>query len=90
MTIKEYFEYQSQSLVHEPQNIRDDDGMIKFGVNIDIETWKNTMEELQTKLPEDVLWNTEYDVMKYLKQQIKGVNLPQLYMKVINTTNSKI
>lgn len=83
MQIQEYFNYQLRSQALEPQNIKDHDGMIKFAVNIDIEDWPKEMKEIQEKVPKEFLYNSEDDVMIYLKQKIKGVNLPQLYMKVI-------
>jgi len=65
-----------------PQNIRDHNGMIKFAVNIDIEEWEDHMKHLDEKIPPFWLYNSEQDAMKYINQKIKGVNLPQIYLKV--------
>lgn len=82
MSIQDYYNYQVESEAQEPQNVTDEHGMIKFAVNIDIEEWKKEMHELQSKLPKEFLFNSEFDAMQYSTQKIKGINLPQLYMKV--------
>ena len=82
MPIQEYYDYQMRSSAFEPQNITDEDGMIQFGVNVDIESWHNEMKELKAKIPKQFLFDSEADVMSYLKQKIKGISLPQLYLKV--------
>ncbi len=77
MKIADYFKYQIASL--EKPN---ESAFVRFGVNIDIENWEEEMKEIATKFPKEYLFKTEHDIMKYHKQDIKGVNLPQLYMKV--------
>jgi hypothetical protein len=86
MEIKKYYDYQKKCLNRKSQqNIIDDFGIIRFGVNIDIENWTEEMQELKTKMPKEFLFNSEADAMKYLDQTILGINTPQMYMKVEGT-----
>lgn len=83
MTIQKYHEYQLEAMKNIPKYIRDEDRRIKFAVNIDIEDWKQEVEDLTSKLPQQLLYDTSYDALRFLPTKIKGVNLPQVYMKVI-------
>jgi hypothetical protein len=82
MKISDYVRYQKISATKTPQHVRDDKGRIKFAVNIDIDQWKNEMDEIEKKLPPQLVYNSKYDAMRYHPQKIRGVNIPQLYMKV--------
>lgn len=59
-----------------------DRNTVKFAVNIDIGNWEKEIDELRKVLPANVLWNSNEDALKYLRQNILGMTLPQLYLKV--------
>mmetsp|Transcript_29704 Transcript_29704/g.27170 ORF Transcript_29704/g.27170 Transcript_29704/m.27170 type:complete len:123 (-) Transcript_29704:132-500(-) len=82
MTINDYYTYQRQSRTSDQKYPIDNKGFIKFAVNIDIEHWDEEMEELRRKVPDLLRFDSDKDAMQYLKQKIKGVNLPQVYLKV--------
>jgi len=82
MSIEEYYYYQRECMINLPQNARDKDGLIKFAVNIDINDWEDHVNHLEEKIPTEWLYNSEKDSMQYLNQKIKGINQPQLYLKV--------
>ena len=56
---------------------------MKFAVNIDIEGW-DVLEELSKVIPKQFLYCSQFDMLRYLKKSIKGVNVPQIYLKVIS------
>ena len=49
MRLADYLKYQKQ------MQVKDENGFIKFGVNIDIGNWKPQINELVAKIPEEVL-----------------------------------
>jgi hypothetical protein len=55
---------------------------IHFAVNIDFGNWKSEVDTLRKCLPAEILWCSEFDCLKYLRQHIMGMTLPQLYLKV--------
>ena len=57
-------------------------GWVFFAVNIDIFKWEQELELLYNKLPERLLPCTKYDILSYCRNQIQGVNSPQIYIKV--------
>jgi hypothetical protein len=59
-----------------------DDKLIRFAVNVDIGNWSSEIDELRKILPSQVLWCSKDDSLKYLRQHILGMTLPQLYLKI--------
>lgn len=74
MSLAEYI-----GLMH---SMKPDRGLIKFAVNIDIGQWHDEIDELRKKLPSVVLWGSKDDTLRYSRQHICGMTLPQLYLKV--------
>ena len=74
-TIEKYINYQQEQ--HENNR------KVKFAVNIDIEGW-DVLKELSRVIPKQFLYCSEFDMLTYLKKPIKGVNVPQIYLKVIS------
>jgi len=72
----DYLNYQKQ------EDVKDGDGNIKFGVNLDIGTWGPQIDELVSKIPEDFLFCSERDILQYVRQHILGMTQPQMYIKV--------
>ena len=64
------------------QGIIKDDKFIRFAVNIDIGNWREEIDEIRQKLPGQVLWCSKDDSLKYLRQHVLGMTLPQLYLKI--------
>ena len=58
------------------------DGFIKFAVNVDIGDWQKEVDEIRSCLPSIILWCSEDDSLKHLRQHILGMTLPQLYLKI--------
>ena len=80
--ISDYYKYQRESATKEPKHAKDDQGFIRYATNIDIENWKVEMGELQSKIPPPLLFNSNMDCFRHLKQKIKGVSVPKLTLKV--------
>ena len=59
-----------------------DDKFIRFAVNVDIGNWNEEIDEIRKKLPSQVLWCSKDDSLKYLRQHVLGMTLPQLYLKI--------
>lgn len=57
------------------------DSYVEFAVNIDIDSWQPQVDELRKKLPRRLLWGTDDDALEDVRQHIKGMTLPQVYMK---------
>jgi len=62
--------------------VKDENGNIKFAVNIDIGDWKPHMDELVSKFPEEILFGSTKDSLQYVRSHIYGMTLPQIYIKV--------
>lgn len=54
----------------------------EFCVNVSIETWNDVMKDLENKIPKQILFKSEYDSMSFLRQEIEGITIPQIYLKV--------
>lgn len=59
-----------------------DEKYIRFAVNIDFGDWQEEVDELRKKLPSKILWCSDEDALKHLRQHIMGMTLPQLYVKI--------
>ena len=79
VTITQYINYQSTMRLKE-YNI-DDSENILFAVNVDIGAWNEMVNELVEKLPAELRPCSNWDILSYLRHHIKGVSLPQLYLK---------
>jgi hypothetical protein len=55
---------------------------VHFGANIDIHSWEPQMNELKKCIPEWLMCQSRYDVLRLCRQQVQGMSTPQLYMKV--------
>lgn len=75
MKLNEYTDLMQKSY-QETTNI------IKFGVNIDFGGWTKEVDELRKCIPSKILWCSPDDVLRYLRQNILGMTLPQLYLKL--------
>ena len=83
MKIKDYIKYQ-RCFIYEGIEYDDiEKDYIKFAVNIDVDHWEDVLAELSKTIPEKLLYCSQFDMLKYLGQQIKGVTIPQIYLKVI-------
>ena len=56
--------------------------LVLFGSNVDIGTWHEHLAELRKKLPPWLLWQGRHDLLSFLRQDVEGMNTPQMYMKV--------
>jgi hypothetical protein len=74
MTISEYVDYMENFNYSKDSNVL-------FAVNIDIEEWIQELSEIR-KLPEWILWQSKRDGLSYLIQSVKGMTIPQIYIKV--------
>ena len=74
MPLKKYLKIMERSPEHESK--------IRFAVNIDFGTWHDEIDSLRKSLPAQILWCSEEDSLKYLRQHILGMSLPQLYLKI--------
>lgn len=57
------------------------ESLVDFAVNIDFENWRPQIDELRKKLPKRLLWGSDDDALEDVRQHIKGMTLPQIYMK---------
>ena len=58
------------------------DNLIRFAVNIDFGHWKHEIDEMRKFLPGQILWCSDEDALKHLRQHILGMSQPQLYLKI--------
>lgn len=72
----EFTRYQKEA------HVKDENGNIKFAVNIDIGDWKPQIDELVAKFPEEMLFCSLKDSLQYVRNHILGMTLPQMYIKV--------
>ena len=80
--LKDYITYQ-YLVAHNPDpNLRTPEGNVKYAVNIDIDGWSEVLEELN-KLPPEFMCLSNKDALSHLKRKVLGINLPQIYLKVI-------
>lgn len=75
-TLADYMAYQKKN------QVRDEEGNIKFAVNIDIGHWEPQIEELVAKIPEEFLFCSVKDALQWVRSHIMGMTQPQMYMKV--------
>jgi hypothetical protein len=76
-SLKEYV----QKVFEESREQRQQENVVEFAVNIDIDSWKPQVDELRKKLPRRLLWCTDDDALTDVRQHIKGMTLPQIYIK---------
>lgn len=74
--LAEFVKYQKET------DHKDENGNIKFAVNIDIGEWKPQIDELVAKFPEEMLFCSLKDSLQYVRSHILGMTLPQMYIKV--------
>lgn len=55
---------------------------IKFAVNIDFGNWNEEVDELRKFLPAQILWCSSEDCLRHLRQNVLGMSLPQMYLKI--------
>ena len=84
MKIKDYCEYQRESMNSIPQNIRDKNNMIKYAKDIDISAWRAHIDHLENRIPPHWLFKSNYDALGFLKSDIKGITHPKIHLKVTN------
>jgi hypothetical protein len=81
MTIREYMEYrrgQKDIKICSKELPK----RVKFAVNVDINSWTDIMEDLQKKIPSALLFKSNDDILSFLRQEIEGITIPQIYLKV--------
>lgn len=71
----------ARKVLDEIQGKADPNSAVEFAVNIDIDSWRPQVDELRQKLPKRLLWCSEDDALGDVRQHIKGMTLPQLYIK---------
>jgi len=76
ISLSEYLKYRDK------EGIKDENGHIKFGVNVDIGDWEPQIDELVAKLPDELLFCSVKDSLQYVRKHILGMTKPQLYIKV--------
>lgn len=81
MTVKEYLEYR-ETLRDIKITSRDLPKRVKFAVNVDINSWNDIMEDLEAKIPTPLLFKSNDDILSLLRQEIEGITIPQIYLKV--------
>ena len=81
MTVKEYLEYREtlkDFKITSPWLPK----RVKFAVNVDINSWTDIMEDLEAKIPSPLLFKSNDDILSFLRQEIEGITIPQIYLKV--------
>lgn len=68
-------------VLFEMQDLQPPTAFVEFAVNIDIDSWRPQVDELRRKLPKRLLWGTDDDALEDVRQHIKGMTLPQIYIK---------
>jgi hypothetical protein len=58
--------------------------MVYFGVNIDMDNMYSPVRELKTKLSPHITYGTFNDALSYVREPIRGMTLPQYYLKEEN------
>ena len=76
ISLHEYLKYRNK------EGIKDENGHIKFGVNIDIGDWKSQIDELVAKFPDEFLFCSVKDSLQYVRRHVMGMTKPQMYIKV--------
>jgi hypothetical protein len=65
----------SQSSIAKKKNV-------DYGVNIELTDYPELQKELETHVHPLLLFGSEYDALKYVRQHINGMTIPQMYIKV--------
>lgn len=79
-TVAEYIKYQKTL---EKVTIRGAlPSEVKFAVNVDIGTWEEMTTELEAKIPSVLMCKGSRDMLRLLRQEIEGITIPQIYLKV--------
>lgn len=81
-TVGKYIDYQQEMRNLQLNSSDFQSTKIKFGVNIDIGDWAQIMGDLENNLPDWIRFKSPKDVLKFVRQEIEGITLPQLYLKV--------
>ena len=55
---------------------------VDFCVNVDIGSWDEQMKEFSDKIPPSFMCMSKYDILKFARVNVLGVNTPQIYLKV--------
>lgn len=74
-------EYISEMRKEIDQGVQPTD-QVKFGINIDIGTWAEHMNELRKTMPKRLVFGSEVDALEYARAHVYGMTLPQMYLKV--------
>ncbi len=82
-TIKEYANYVKtrENALKSNKKPKNSSNTIKYGVNIELDGIPKMKEELEKKFHPLLVFGSEYDLLVYLRQQILGMTIPQLYIK---------
>ena len=49
---------------------------VDFCVNVDIGSWDEQMKELSDKIPPSLMCMSKYDILKFARVNVLGVNTP--------------
>ena len=84
MSINEYIDYINKT--EQEYNLDKDYNpeTIKYAVNIDVPYFGELQSELYKKIPDEMRFCSNQDILKYSKKTIAGITTPQLYLKVKN------
>lgn len=55
---------------------------VYYGVNVDLDDYTILNNELENKLPNILTPGSHYDALHYVRQHVKGMTIPQIYIKV--------
>ena len=81
-TIKEYYEYiNKRDFQKQEVWLKNKPNIIKYGVNIELDGIPEMKEELDKKFLPNIMYGSEYDILSYVRQNILGMTIPQLYIK---------
>jgi hypothetical protein len=57
-------------------------GKVKFCTNMDIRGWAQHMAALQRCMPAWMLCQSQWDLLRLIRQPVEGMTSPQVYIKV--------
>jgi hypothetical protein len=88
VSLNEYLKYVRSHILPPGQQQnnanRKDRKKVSYGVNIELTEYPDLYLELEKKLSPLLLFGSSYDLLSYVRRHIKGMTIPQMYIKVPN------
>jgi hypothetical protein len=87
---KNYHLQRSKKLTEYIQYVKDfekkhkNEKKIYYAVNVDLGNYKEMDKELETKISPLIVYGSKYDILAHVRNHIKGMTKPQMYIKVPN------